>query len=162
MDEAESGHRRYLVTGDDEYLASYNTFRGRAPEYLGYLRELSDDLSPQRARVDQLGELIARQLQKERAAIDLRNKTGFESVRAMALAGGAKTELDVGRHLQAQMELEETKALAERVIESTATTRSSIILLTIGALLLFVLLAAVYYLIRHDVTARRRVADELQ
>lgn len=162
MDEAESGHRRYLVTGDDEYLASYNTFRGRAPEYLGYLRELSDDLSPQRARVDQLGELIARQLQKERAAIDLRNKTGFESVRAMALAGVAKTELDAGRHLQAQMEQEETKALAERVIESTATTRSSIILLTIGALLLFVLLAAVYYLIRHDVTARRRVADELQ
>jgi light-regulated signal transduction histidine kinase (bacteriophytochrome) len=80
----------------------------------------------------------------------------------MALAGVAKAELDSARQLQAQMEQDETKALAQRVIESTATTRSSIILLTIGALLLFVLLAAVYYLIRHDVTARRRVADELQ
>lgn len=162
MDEAESSHRRFLVTGDDEYLASYNSLRARAPEYLGYLRDLSDALGLQRARVNQLEELVAQQLQKERAAIDLRNHRGFESVRAMALGGVAKPELDSARHLQAQMEQEETKALAQRVIESTTTTRSSIILLTIGALLLFVLLAAVYYLIRHDVTARRRVADELQ
>ena len=79
----------------------------------------------------------------------------------MALAGVAKTELDAARHLEVQMEQDETKALAQRVVESTTTTRSSIILLTIGALLLFVLLAAVYYLIRHDVKERRRVADEL-
>lgn len=162
MDEAESSHRRFLVTGDNEYLASYNALRARAPEYIGYLRNFAGAASTQRARVNELEELITRQLQKERAAIELRNKTGFESVRAMALAGVAKAELDSARHLQTQMEQEETKALAERVIQSTTTTRSSIILLIIGALLLFVLLAAVYYLIRHDITARRRVADELQ
>jgi len=105
--------------------------------------------------------LINQQLQEERAAIELRAKTGFDSVRGMALTGVAKTALDSARRLQAQMEQEETKALAQRVIESTTTTRSSIILLTIGALLLFVLLAAVYYLIRHDITERRRTADEL-
>jgi signal transduction histidine kinase len=160
MDEAESSHRRFLVTGDNEYLASYENLRTRAPQYLDYLRNLSDGI--QRARVKQLEELIERQLEKERAAIELRNETGFESVRAMALAGVAKAELDSARQLQAQMEQEETKGLAQRVIESTKTTRSSIILLTIGALLLFVLLAAVYYLIRYDVTARRRVAQELQ
>ena len=161
MDEAESGHRRFLVTGDDGYLASYKALRARAPEYLGYLRDLSDALSTQRTRVNQLEALIAQQLQKERAAIELRTETGFESLRALALAGVAKAELDSARHLQTQMEQEETRALAQRVIESTTTTRSSIILLTIGALLLFVLLAAVYYLIRHDITERRRVADEL-
>jgi signal transduction histidine kinase len=162
MDEAESSHRRFLVTGDDEYLASYENLRTRAPQYLSYLRNLTDPAGAQRARVKQLEELIGRQLEKERVAIERRNATGFESVRAMALAGVAKAELDAARQLQAQMEQEETKALAERVVESTSTTRSSIILLTIGALLLFVLLAAVYYLIRHDVTARRRVAQELQ
>lgn len=161
MDEAESGHRRFLVTGDDGYLASYNTLRARAPEYIGYLQNLTDSGSTQRERVNELEALIAQQLQKERAAIERRNETGFESVRAMALAGVAKTELDSARHLQIQMEQDETRALAQRVVESTTTTRSSIILLTIGALLLFVLLAAVYYLIRHDVTERRRVADEL-
>ncbi len=162
MHEAENGHRRFLVTGDDEYLISYNNLRTRAPEYLGYLRDLTDAEDPQRARVNQLEQLITAQLQKEQTTIQQRKHKGFESVRAMALAGVAKTELDSARHLQTHMEQEETKALAQRVIESTTTTRSSIILLIIGALLLFVLLAAVYYLIRHDVTARRRVADELQ
>ncbi|HVG02837.1 MAG TPA: ATP-binding protein, partial [Nitrospira sp.] len=162
MDEAESSHRRFLVTGDNEYLASYENLRIRSPEYIGYLRDLTDDGGIQRARVNQLEQLITQQLQKERNAIEKRSEKGFESVRAMALAGVAKAELDSARHLQGQMEQDETKALAQRVIESTTTTRSSIILLTIGALLLFVLLAAVYYLIRHDVTARRRVAQELQ
>ena len=162
MDEAESSHRRFLVTGDDEYLASYENLRTRAPEYIGYLRNLTDGGGIQRARVNQLEQLITQQLQKERTAIEKRKEKGFESVRTMALAGVAKAELDSARQLQTQMEQDETKALAQRVIESTTTTRSSIILLTIGALLLFVLLAAVYYLIRHDVTARRRVAQELQ
>ena len=161
MDEAESSHRRFLVTGDDEYLVSYNNLRTRAPEYLGYLRDLTDPAGSQRARVHQLEQLITQQLQKERSATEKRKEKGFEAVRAMALAGVAKAELDSARHLQIQMEQEETKALAQRVVESTMSTRSSIVLLTIGALLLFVLLAAVYYLIRHDVTARRRVADEL-
>lgn len=161
MDDAESGHRRFLVTGDESYLASYNTLRERAPEYVGYLRDLTAPDSTQRTRVNQLEEFITQQLQEEGAAITLRNETGFESVRTMALAGVAKTALDSARRLQAQMEQDETKALAERVVESTTTTRSSIILLIIGALLLFVLLAAVYYLIRHDITERRRVADEL-
>ena len=133
IDDAENGHRRFLVTGDESYLSAYNTLQERAPEYLGYLRELTEPGSIQRARV-----------------------------RTLALAGVAKTALDSVRRLHAQMEQDETKALAQRVIESTTTTRSSIILLIIGALLLFVLLAAVYYLIRHDITARRRIADELQ
>lgn len=162
MDNAENGHRRFLVTGDDGYLASHKTLQERGPEYLGYLRDLSDPDSAQRARVNALEQLIAQQLQAEHAAIELRNATGFESVRAMALAGVAKVELESARHLLTEMEQDEAKALAQRVVESTTTTRSSIILLIIGALLLFVLLAAVYYLIRHDITERRRVADELQ
>lgn len=162
MDDAENGHRRFLVTGDDSYLTSYKTLRERAPQYIGYLRDLSAPDSPQQDRVNQLERLMTQQLQAEHAAIELRNTTGFESVRAMAMAGVAKAELDSARQLQTQMEQDETKALAQRVVESTATTRSSIILLIIGALLLFVLLAAVYYLIRHDITERRRVAAELQ
>jgi signal transduction histidine kinase len=161
IDDAENGHRRFLVIGDETYLASYNTLRERVPQYVRYLRELTDPDSIQRARVNQLEQLITQQLQEEQAAIDLRKKSGFEAVRAMALTGVAKTALESARRLQALMELDETKALAERVVESTTTTRSSIILLIIGAFLLFVLLAAVYYLIRHDVTERRRVAEEL-
>ncbi len=161
LDDAENGHRHFLVTGDESYLAAYNTLRDRAPEFIRYLRDLTDPDSSQGAHVTHLEQLITQQLQQERNAIEVRNKTGYESVRDMALTGVAKASLDAARKLQGLMEQEENKALAQRVIESTRTTRSSIILLSIGALLLFVLLAAVYYLIRHDITARRRIAEEL-
>jgi signal transduction histidine kinase len=161
MDDAETGHRRFLVTGDGSYLKPYETLRERGPEYLRYLRELAGSDSTQRARLDQLEQLMQKQLEAEQAAIDIRNKTGFEAVRAIALAGAAKQELETAHHIQLQMDQDETRALQRRVVESAATTRSSIVLLIIGALLLFVLLAAVYYLIRHDITERRRVAAEL-
>jgi len=38
LDAAESGHRRYLVTGDESYLTSYRTVVQQMPEYLRYLR----------------------------------------------------------------------------------------------------------------------------
>ena len=38
---AESGHRRYLVTGDESYLTSYQAVVERMPEYLRYLRSLT-------------------------------------------------------------------------------------------------------------------------
>jgi light-regulated signal transduction histidine kinase (bacteriophytochrome) len=56
----------------------------------------------------------------------------------------------------------ERQAVNRRVIASAASTRHTIILLAIGAGLQLVLLASVYYLIRHDITERRRVAGELQ
>lgn len=46
IDDAENGHRRFLVTGDESYLAAYHTLRERAPEYVRYLREqISIDLT---------------------------------------------------------------------------------------------------------------------
>lgn len=161
MEDAENGHRRFLVTGDPSYLKAYETLRERGPEYLRYLQDLTDPESAQRVRLEQLEQLMQKQLRAEQAAIELRRETGFEAVRAIALAGAAKEELDTAHRLQAQMEQEETKGLQRRVIESATSTRSSIVLLILGAMLLFVLLAAVYYLIRHDITERRRVAEEL-
>ena len=106
IDDAENGHRRFLVTGDESYLAAYHTLRERAPEYVRYLRELTDPESTQRAHVSDLEQLITQQLQEERAAIDLRAKTGFDSVRGMALTGVAKTALESARRLQGQMDQE--------------------------------------------------------
>ena len=100
IDDAENGHRRFLVTGDESYLAAYHTLRERAPEYIRYLRELTDPDSTQRVHVSDLEQLINQQLQEERAAIELRAKTGFDSVRGMALTGVAKTALDSARRLQ--------------------------------------------------------------
>lgn len=161
LDESESGHRRYLVTGDESYLKAFHVLNERMPEYIRYVRELTQDIPEQRQHVDLLNQLIEKQLQAERAAIELRLKTGFEGVRSIALTGVAKPELEEFHRIQTQMEHDENRAIHRRAVQSAAITRNTIGLLGVGLLLLFVLLASVYYLIRHDITERRRVAAEL-
>ena len=159
---AESGHRRYLVTGDESYLTSYRTAVERMPEYLRYLRGLTNEGVEQRDRVETLERLIARQLGAEAEAITQREKLGYEGVRHLALSGAAKSELDGIHSLMTELDSAEQRGIHARVTQSAGSTNNTIALLGLGALLQLVLLGSVYFLIHHDVTERRRVAAELQ
>ena len=159
---AESGHRRYLVTGDESYLASYRTVVKQMPEYLRYLRGLTSEGLEQQPRVATLEQLIAGQLGAEEGAITQRKKHGYEAVRHLALSGAAKNELDGIHRLMTELDTAEQRDLQSRVAQSAGSTRNTIALLGLGAFLQLVLLASVYFLIHHDVTERRRVAMELQ
>ena len=159
---AESGHRRYLVTGDESYLTSYRAVVEQMPEYLRYLRGLTNEEAEQLARVETLERLIARQLGAEAGAIAQREQHGYEGVRHLALSGAAKNELEGIHRLMTELDSAERRALLLRVTQSAGSTRNTIALLGLGALMQLVLLASVYFLIHHDVTQRRRVAAELQ
>jgi signal transduction histidine kinase len=161
-DDAERGHRRYLVTGDEAYLKGHKTILEQMPVYSRYFQSLMDGTPEQETKVANLEQLISQQLDVETAAIAEREKNGYEGVRRIALSGAAKQQLDAIHRLIVELETAEQKALRTRVIQSTSSTRSTIVLLVLGALLQLVLLASVYYLIHHDVTERRRVAAELR
>ncbi|HEX6531274.1 MAG TPA: ATP-binding protein [Nitrospira sp.] len=158
---AESGHRRYLVTGDDSYLKAYRGLVEQMPEFSRYLQALSGN-SEQRERISQLEQLIRQQLDIETTAINQRATQGAEAVRHLALPGVAKRELDDIHRLIAELESSEQQSTRTRVLHSAGTTRSTIALLALGAMLQLVLLGSVYFLIHHDITNRRRVAAELR
>ncbi len=162
LDSAERGHRRYLVTGDDTYLNAYRSVTEQMPEYTRYLEALTKGAPEQHARAAKLIDLIKQQLQLEADAIAQRIAKGAEGVRHLALPGVAKRELDQIHRLVAEIDAVEQQRVHARVLQSTANTRNTIALLGLGALLLLVLLGAVYYLIHHDIDARRRVAAELR
>lgn len=162
MDEAENNHRRYLVTGEELYLRSYRSVVKQNPTFIKYLEDLTKGSAEQQRRVELLSQMMDRQLTAEGVAIAKLADGGLEAVKKMALEGAAKQEIGEIHRIIAEMELYEREALRRRVMESAAGTTNTIMLLGIGALLQLVLLASVYYLIRHDITERRRVAAELQ
>lgn len=162
MDEAENNHRRYLVTGEVVYLKSFRSLTEQKPTYLKYLKDLTAGILPQEGRVETLQKLIEQQINAEAGAIAKRDGGGFEAVRRIALEGAAKRELTAIHRIIGEMESDERQSLRRRLSESTLSTTNTIVLLALGALLQLVLLASVYYLIRHDITARRKVAMELQ
>lgn len=162
MSEAEDTHRRYLVTGEASYLEAYKKVVTQKPTFTAYLIDLSRESPEQQQRVGLLDRMMDRQLNAESKAIALFQDGGFRAVKKMVFEGAGKRELGVIHQIIADMDLHERQAVGRRVAESAAGTRTTIILLGIGALLQLVLLAWVYYLIRHDITERRRVAGELQ
>lgn len=162
LNDADTGHRRFLVTGDEAYLKVYRTFVAQMPDYSRYLHLLTDHRPAVRERIDQLERLIQQQLNREEMAISRRLKKGANAVRHLALPGVAREELDSIHRIVAELESSEQRAGRERFLTSTSKSRSTIALLSLGALLQLVLLASVYYLIHHDITARRRVASELR
>ncbi len=159
---AESGHRRYLVTGDESYLKAHHALVEQMPDYARYLQALAGRAPEEQDSITQLGQLIKQQLDIEALAIKQRAEQGAESVRHLALPGVAKRELDTIHRVIAELESAEQRSARARVFESTSSTRNTIALLALGALLQLVLLGSVYYLIHHDITARRRVAAELR
>jgi signal transduction histidine kinase len=162
LDEAERGHRRYLVTGDKAYLKGHKAILEQMPAFSQYMRGLTEGAPDQEARVVSLEQLIGQQLDAEAAAIAERQTNGYEGVRSIALSGAARLELEAIHRLIVELETAEQKALRTRVVQSAGSTRNTIALLVLGALLQLVLLASVYHLIHHDITERRRVATELR
>ena len=162
MSEAEDTHRRYLVTGEASYLEAHTKIVKQKPTFSAYLTDLIRDSPEQQQRVGLLDRMMDRQLSAESKAIAQFQDGGFRAVKKIAFEGAGKRELGVIHQIIAEMDLHERQAVGRRIAESAAGTRTTIILLGIGALLQLVLLAWVYYLIRHDITERRRVAGELQ
>jgi len=162
MNEAEDNNRRYLVTGDATYLEAYKKVIRQKPMFVTYLKDLTEGSAEQQDRVQLLDQMMEWQLKAESRAIAMLQEGGFKSVKKMALEGAAKRELEVIRQIITDMVTYEQQALQRRVLESAAGTTNTIILLGVAALLQFILLASVYYFIRHDITARRRAATELQ
>ena len=158
---AESGHRRYLVTGDESYLKAYRGLVEQMPEFSHYLQALAGP-SGQEEHIRELEQLIQQQLDIETEAIRQRSTHGAEAVRHRALPGVAKRELDDIHRLMSELESSAQQATRTRVLQSAGTTRSTIALLALGAMLQLVLLGSVYFLIHYDITNRRRVAAELR
>lgn len=162
MNEAEDNNRRYLVTGDATYLEAYKKVVRQKPMFVTYLKDLTEGSAEQRDRVRLLDQMMEWQLRAESRAIAMLQDSGLKAVKKMALEGAAKRELEVIRQVITEMVTYEQQALRRRVLESAAGTTNTIVLLGIGVLLQFILLASVYYFIRHDITERRRAAAELQ
>jgi signal transduction histidine kinase len=161
-DEAEKQLRRYLVTGDQLYFRNYEEVAKQRREAFQDLHGLVRGAGEQEQRAEQLGAVLDRQFAAQAQAIAKFAEGGIRSVKKMAFDGVAKREIDEIHRIVVEMDRHEREALHRRGTASTAETRTTSMLLAAGAFLQLVLLASVYYLIRHDITQRRRVADELK
>ncbi|MBL8049682.1 MAG: CHASE3 domain-containing protein [Anaerolineales bacterium] len=162
--DAETSQRGYVITGDEAYLEPYynaiNSETG-VRRNLEELQSLTANKPQQQTRLEYLIPLIDERLKVIAQVIHQREEAGFESAQAIVLNGGGKEMMDSIRQTFAEMEMAENDMLVYWSEMSSVNLRNTMIAMTLGALLSFILLLASFYMLNREVRERRLAQTDL-
>jgi CHASE3 domain sensor protein len=97
VQDAETGQRGYLLTGDDRYLEPYESATGAVSSRLDAVASLIQDNPTQQANLAQVRRHIDAKLQELKATIDLRRSKGAAVALALVSTDRGKLEMDAVR-----------------------------------------------------------------
>src|ERR1700761_4779245 len=113
MQDAETGQRGFLLTGNARYLEPYEKAVQDASPRLAALKDLVQDNPTQIANVAQLQRRVDAKLAELKETIDLRRTQGAEAALAVVNSDRGKTEMDA---IRAQLEVMRQEELRLRVL----------------------------------------------
>ncbi|NQE36982.1 sensor histidine kinase [Microcoleus asticus] len=154
LKDAETGERGYLLTGEERYLEPYNSAIARVNEQIVGLQQLTADNNRQQQRIRDLKIAIDSKLAELEGTINLRREQNLEAALQEVKSGRGKQIMGDIRQQIAAMTAEETKLLQQRARESQASAKLTILTFTVAALVNFLLMVLVYYLVKRDRTLR--------
>ncbi len=157
MQDAETGQRGFLLTGDEKYLQPYDDALARIGPELDQVAALTTDNRNQQVSLAQLKPHIDAKLAELKETIDLRRGAGGAAAALAVVASDrGKLEMDAIRAQLTTMDREEARLREQRVAEMQAASRTATISGVLAALLGMVLTLAVGLLIDRSTRARQR------
>ena len=94
LEDAETGQRGFIITGDEAYLEPYEAAVGQTAGYFKTLNELLDGTPKQAVRLTQLEVLVDAKLAELGEVIDTRRRNGFQSASDAIVKGRGKQLMD--------------------------------------------------------------------
>ncbi len=159
LQDAETGQRGYVITGDESYLEPFSSAETRLEADTAHVRRMSElGITP--ADVTQLNDLVHEKVAELRQTISVRRQSGVEAALPMILAGTGKEAMNRIRQLIGRLKDEQERALANEVQRSDEATRIRTgVFLTSGLLNLLVLFWG-FSRIRRTILERDRAVIE--
>lgn len=155
VQDAETGQRGFVITGNEVYLEPYRTALVKLGSQVQEIERLTVNSPEQAMRVPDLKSGIEIKLKELAETIDLRRTHGFDAAREVISFDRGKAAMDVIRRQIQDMEDTERKSRLQRVMEMneayTVAVGSGIITCLIGFLLSFL----VAYLLRRAMLTRQ-------
>jgi sigma-B regulation protein RsbU (phosphoserine phosphatase) len=161
INRADASAQSYVITGDANYLGSYNQATRNIGEHRQHLRELTAADAAQQRRVDNLEPLVnsvIRALQAEtesRAAGQLREKVS-------PLESSVRTSLGDSRAALVDMEAVEIELLRQRNEATQRANHQANVIFLLGSVLGPVLISAFALALHVDITKRKRAEAEIR
>jgi PAS domain S-box-containing protein len=124
LQDAESGQRGYLLTGDATYLEPYRTGARDAPAYLEKVKELLRDDPDQQRRMPDVEQALSVKLAEMQHTIDLRDREGLDAALKIVHSDAG---LDAMRAISGSIGgiiATESGRLAERLVRQSEEERS--------------------------------------
>jgi Predicted periplasmic ligand-binding sensor domain len=126
IQDAETGQRGYLLTGNDGYLDPYRNALAMIPSRLEAIRGALHDDAGQQARLRELGARINDKLAELRETIDLRRDRGLEAALPVVNSDRGKASMDDIRARLAAMHAVEAELRAKRLAEMESAYATAI------------------------------------
>ncbi|MEJ1963238.1 MAG: response regulator [Gammaproteobacteria bacterium] len=151
---AETGQRGFLLTNEDRYLAPYTAARSDAQSQLQDLYGLTADNAEQRARLQELEQLIQRKMDELAQTVQLARSGDSRRALELVRTDVGQDAMERIRVVVAQVEGAERQLLASRQVEWQNATRVSNLITWGGSIVLLGLIAASAIMTSRDFRAR--------
>jgi signal transduction histidine kinase/CheY-like chemotaxis protein/CHASE3 domain sensor protein len=154
--DAETGQRGFLLTGNDKYLEPYNTALSAISSEISNITRLTSDNPTQQTKIAALRVHIDAKLAELKETIDLRRSQGAAAALAVVGTDRGKVEMDAVRAQLSAMAQVESDLRDKRLAEMNDATKTALVSGLLSGLLGVVLTAIVGFLIRRATLARGR------
>ncbi|HLW60625.1 MAG TPA: CHASE3 domain-containing protein [bacterium] len=152
LKDAETGQRGYIITGDERYLAPYNSAVAVVSQEQSALQQLVGAAPGLQRGLDALAPLIADKLSELNKTISLRRSKGFAAATQVILDGRGKTIMDEIRKVIGTQQDDERVLLRQRDGAAGAIARDTIRGITYGAILSVLLLVSIGFVVTRRIT----------
>ena len=158
VQDAETGQRGYLLTGDESYLEPYRTALGVASTRLEAMESALEGDPAQKDRLKLLARRVQDKMDELHETIELRRTQGFDAALAVVNSNSGKAAMDDIRARLAAMRAIELDKRAQRLQEMDAAYNAALSSGTASAVLGTVLTIFIAFLLRRHTRARERDA----
>jgi len=156
IQDAETGQRGYLLTGNERYLEPYERAIAGVGAHVDELTALTKDNPAQQANLIPLRRHIAAKQDELKETIDLRRNLGAQAALSVVNSDKGKVAMDALRTQLEVMRQEEARLRVARIAEMDEAYKTAITSGVLTGLLGAMLTVAVFVLIRRATRARAR------
>jgi PAS domain S-box-containing protein len=160
--DAETSQRGFVLTGNREYLDSYNAAVAALPSELDKLSGLVAEQPALRIRATTLSNLVTEKLSELKETVDLRQSEGFKAALAVVESNRGKNTMDDVRKIGLDLENEVDTALQQGIRDRQELGTRTQLTTALGAAILFLFLLLATFDIGRATADRDRLILELE
>jgi PAS domain S-box-containing protein len=162
LQDAETGQRGFVITGDERYLDPYQSALGTIDQSLRALRQSTSDNPHLQQQLDTLHPLISQKLNQLKVAIEARRTQGFQAAVSLVQTGQGKKSMDSIRQVMAGVKRDQAAVVQECTLEMQSTAQRTTGVIIFGSLLSLLVVGLATIVIFRDLAHRQRVEEALR